>query len=267
MSPSGDWIKLHRSMEHSLAMSDDWLCRLWMACLLKANWRVGYFKGEAIQPGEFAFSYRLWCESLRVSRSKLVRGLKKLESAGQVRVKAGHHFSTVTICNWSTYQNDKIESGTPAERKPTHEPYANRTQTVRKPTPIEEVKEGKKERRKEKRDADASLSSSDSAVPVKRFEKPGADELAEYCQPRGVDPVVFFDFYESKGWRIGNAAMKDWRAAVRTWEKRNREGGGNGAGTNRGSAGKSVSRVAGREGATDRRQVVVEEFEDGQLPF
>jgi hypothetical protein len=28
------------------------------------------------------------------------------------------------------------------------------------------------------------------------------------------------NFYSSKGWKVGSAAMKDWRAAVRTWEGR-----------------------------------------------
>jgi hypothetical protein len=35
-----------------------------------------------------------------------------------------------------------------------------------------------------------------------------------------VDAQQFVDFYASKGWRVGNQPMKDWRAAVRTWERR-----------------------------------------------
>ena len=56
-----------------------------------------------------------------------------------------------------------------------------------------------------------------------RFIKPSVEEVAAYCRERGnaVDPEGFFDFYESKGWRIGKEPMKDWKAAVRTWEKRN----------------------------------------------
>ena len=34
-----------------------------------------------------------------------------------------------------------------------------------------------------------------------------------------VDPEAFFDFYESKGWKIGRNPMKDWKAAVRNWER------------------------------------------------
>lgn len=57
------------------------------------------------------------------------------------------------------------------------------------------------------------------------FQKPSLEEIREYCISRGnqVDPEQFFNFYESKGWIIGKSPMKDWRAAVRTWEKREKE--------------------------------------------
>ena len=57
----------------------------------------------------------------------------------------------------------------------------------------------------------------------KRFTPPTVDEVREYCQSRnnGIDPEAFVDFYTSKGWMVGENRMKDWRAAVRTWESRN----------------------------------------------
>ena len=56
----------------------------------------------------------------------------------------------------------------------------------------------------------------------KNFVKPTVEEIAEYCSERknGIDPQAFYDFYESKGWKVGAAKMKDWRASVRTWEQR-----------------------------------------------
>ena len=43
-----------------------------------------------------------------------------------------------------------------------------------------------------------------------------------YCEERGngIDAQSFVDFYESKGWVVGKSPMKDWKAAVRTWEQR-----------------------------------------------
>lgn len=55
-----------------------------------------------------------------------------------------------------------------------------------------------------------------------RFSPPSVEEVTAYCQERrnGVDAQRFVDFYASKGWKVGRDAMKDWRAAVRNWERR-----------------------------------------------
>ena len=54
-----------------------------------------------------------------------------------------------------------------------------------------------------------------------RFTPPTVEEVKAYCRERenNVDAERFIDFYASKGWKIGKNAMKDWRAAVRTWER------------------------------------------------
>ncbi len=76
------------------------------------------------------------------------------------------------------------------------------------------------EEKKEERVKEESAAS--GAAPSKRFVKPSLEEITVYCEERGgkVNPRQFFDFYESKGWRVGNQPMKDWRACVRTWETR-----------------------------------------------
>jgi len=60
---------------------------------------------------------------------------------------------------------------------------------------------------------------------VKRFKKPSLEELELYCTERKnkVDIQKFFDFYESNGWKVGRNSMKDWRAAIRNWEKNSYE--------------------------------------------
>jgi hypothetical protein len=57
---------------------------------------------------------------------------------------------------------------------------------------------------------------------AKRFCPPTYDEVKAYCLERknNVDPEKFIDFYQSKGWMVGKSKMKDWKASVRTWEKR-----------------------------------------------
>lgn len=55
---------------------------------------------------------------------------------------------------------------------------------------------------------------------VKRFVKPTIEQIKAYCEERnnGIDAEDFYYFYESKGWKIGSSPMKDWKAAVKTWE-------------------------------------------------
>jgi len=56
----------------------------------------------------------------------------------------------------------------------------------------------------------------------KTFIKPTVEDVKNYCLERknNINAETFIDFYESKGWKIGKNKMKDWKAAVRTWEKR-----------------------------------------------
>lgn len=55
---------------------------------------------------------------------------------------------------------------------------------------------------------------------IGRFKKPTFEEVREYCMSRDnrIDAQAFIDHYESNGWSVGKNKMKDWRAAVRTWE-------------------------------------------------
>lgn len=63
----------------------------------------------------------------------------------------------------------------------------------------------------------------DNIEPTKRFKKPTIEEIQAYCDKRnnGIDAERFYDYYESKGWKVGKTPMKDWKASVRTWERNN----------------------------------------------
>lgn len=60
-----------------------------------------------------------------------------------------------------------------------------------------------------------------------RFVPPDVEQVRAYCRERGngIDPEAFVDHYTAKGWMVGRSPMKDWRAAVRTWEQRRRSQG------------------------------------------
>lgn len=61
----------------------------------------------------------------------------------------------------------------------------------------------------------------DIEIEIYKFKKPTIEEIKSYCKERNnnVNGDKFYDFYESKGWKIGKNSMKDWKACVRTWEQ------------------------------------------------
>lgn len=90
-----------------------------------------------------------------------------------------------------------------------------KVKTISRQSPFKEKEKdkGEKERDKEK---------SATASSPSRFHKPTVDEVRAYIQESGyhVNPNDFVNFYESKGWLVGKSPMKDWKAAVRTWESK-----------------------------------------------
>ena len=54
------------------------------------------------------------------------------------------------------------------------------------------------------------------------FKKPTLDDIKNYCilRKNNIDAEAFIDFYESKNWYVGKNKMKDWKACIRTWERR-----------------------------------------------
>lgn len=82
------------------------------------------------------------------------------------------------------------------------------------------TKDKDKEKDKDK-DKDISFPP-DGVKDSARAHRPTVEEVAAYCRERGnrVDAERFVDFYASKGWKVGNQPMKDWKACVRTWERR-----------------------------------------------
>ena len=134
---------------------------------------------------------------------------------------------------------NQTETETETETKPKQ----NRNKT--KPEPNVNVNDNVNdisflEKKKQKSDAAVSdLENENSESPLetlqapkeqsgggrKRFVIPTPEEVQAYCDERknGILGQQFCDFYSSKGWKIGSQQMKDWKAAVRTWEMRRKE--------------------------------------------
>ena len=78
-----------------------------------------------------------------------------------------------------------------------------------------------KNRLEENRVVKGSSEGTDKPSQRKTFSPPTVEEVKKYIAERGskVDAERFVDFYTANGWMVGKNKMKDWKAAVRTWER------------------------------------------------
>lgn len=85
---------------------------------------------------------------------------------------------------------------------------------------------GKDRLDKDSKDKD-SVGGSGERKPQKRFTPPTLEEVKAYCQERknNVDAERWFDYYSANGWKVGRNGMKDWKATVRYWERKDKENG------------------------------------------
>lgn len=96
---------------------------------------------------------------------------------------------------------------------------ANAKQTVTHKDIHKDIQEDKE---KEERNIKETGAPSHCSQPV----RPTIEEVRAYCAEQGyssVDPQRFVDYYTANGWKVGKNPMKDWRAAVRGWESREKE--------------------------------------------
>jgi hypothetical protein len=140
------YVKLWRAFLDSEQMSDDWLCRLFVWCILRANFEPSKFKGMDLSPGQFVTGRISAASELKVSPSKWYRGIERLAEMGAIKVSANSNWTTLTLCNWQTYQSGDNKSEQPADSERTAGDTTSGQRVIQR---ADTDKEGKKERREE----------------------------------------------------------------------------------------------------------------------
>jgi hypothetical protein len=202
----GSFIKLYRSILKWEWYHDKNVCRLFIHLLLMANYEDKRWNGIVIKRGQFLTSLSGLEQQTGLTYEQARLALKKLKSTGEITCAATNSYTLVTIVKYGDYQ-DKPSGNNKQKHMPEHSRTTGRPHSGhRQTTTTKEYKET--EEYEENKEI--------------RFIKPSVDNVRAYCKERGsrVDPEAFVDFYESKGWYIGDRKMADWKAAVRTWEKR-----------------------------------------------
>ena len=189
------FIKIHRSILNWEWYSDTNTQVVFIYLLLHANWEESHFRGHTIPKGSLVTGRKKIAHDLNISERNVRTAIKHLKSTNEVTIEVTNEFSIVNIVNWEKYQGFENE----ATNKVTGE------MTIKRPT-SDHIKEYKEI--KNKRNIYINI-------------PPTLDEVRDYCLERknNVDAESFINFYESKGWMIGKNKMKDWKAAVRTWER------------------------------------------------
>lgn len=213
------YIKLHRKFRDWEWYSEPVVKIVFLHLLITANWYDSRYKGHEIKAGQTIITVNGLAEELGFSVKQVRRAMEKLERTGEISKKRANRFTVVTIENWSFYQGGDTGEGSQRAMKGQTEgnQRAVKGQTERKATSI--YKE-EKEEEEYINSARARVRHGDG-VSINRFIPPDVPEVKAYCMERGndVDPERFVNFYEAKGWMVGKNKMKDWRAAVRNWER------------------------------------------------
>jgi hypothetical protein len=136
---AGDWIKVHRQLMDSAVWTDEWLVKLWIWCLLKANYRDGFYKGKPVKRGQFVTGRITGADELNVSPSRWYRGITRLAELGGIEIHANSVWTMITVCNYTTYQDTTGDDRTANEQRMNSEWTANGQ-------PADTIEEGKKGR-------------------------------------------------------------------------------------------------------------------------
>ena len=122
--------------------------------------------------------------------------------------------NTILIANWEKHQNVKGLDNIREQNRLRQQRYRDNKKTL--------LLENKEEDKELDIDIESNATSNvTKKTPTSsRFIIPTVIEITNYCNERNnnVNPNKFYDFYEAKGWLVGKNKMKNWKAAVRTWE-------------------------------------------------
>lgn len=223
------YIRLFRKFTKWEWYDDANTMRVFLHCLLNANYSDKKWRGILIRRGSFLTSYPKLAQDLKLSKMQIRTALNKLQLTHEITLKTTSQYSIITIKNWSDYQKNNTQDNT----KITDEQHTDNTRVTPTNKDNKENKDIYNYNPLIKDNYDISYSddflqkspSQDSVQKkTKVFVKPTIEEIKQFCTEnnKNVDAESFYNFYESKNWMIGKNKMQKWKAAVCTWDRKNK---------------------------------------------
>jgi len=196
---------------------DAHLWQVWCWCMMKANHKgkfVNVRTGRGnmvvtVEPGQFIFGRKKAAMELDCPAKSVYNRMLKLVKCQNVAMQVDTHFSIVSICNWESYQSEDEAVG-----QATGHPLANHWPTNGQPM---DTNNNVKNEKNDKNEGDAPTKKKQ----IRNIIPPTVLMVSDYCIERsnGIDAQYFHDTYTARNWFISKNKMKDWQAAVRTWER------------------------------------------------
>lgn len=188
---------------------------LWITLLLMANYKNQKWHGTEVQRGQVVTSRAELMAKTGMTAQKIRTCLERLEHGGMIRRKSTNRNTLITICKYDEYQTIKeVEQPTSNQRATNEQPTNNQ--------PIS--KQGNKGTKDKENSLKRVKESEKGETPMAAFVPPTLEEVRAYIAEKGyrVDADQWWNFYSSKGWMIGKNKMAKWKAAVATWNNRDR---------------------------------------------
>ena len=231
MNKANGFIVLHRKILDWGWYGDINTFRLFIHLLLIANHEDHDFHGKTIKRGQVVTSLSSLATSASLTIRQTRTALEHLKSTGEVTSEASNQNQVISIVNYDKYQDKRQAKRQATDTRSTSETtsdrHADRQQynNINNETNKTIIRESEREKPQ-----------------PKRFIKPTREECMAYAHERGdkIDGEYFFDYYEANGWE-----MLNWKAKMRTWEKREEKykngsaGKAGNSGNTKGSVGKA----------------------------
>ena len=106
----GGAIWIHRKIIDWEWYADSATMRVFIHCLLRANWKEGRFFGEAIPRGSFVTSYRTMARELGLTERSIRTAINHLKSTHEVTQRSTNRYTVITVVNYDEYQNSDTQS-------------------------------------------------------------------------------------------------------------------------------------------------------------
>ena len=205
------YIRIYRKIEDSFFYKDSHYVHLWLHLLMKANHVRHEFvfngKKMSCERGQCITGRHKLSQETGIEVNKVNRVLKTLKNEQQIEQQTNSRFSLITIINYEDYQGD-------IEQQNKQQVNSERTASE------QQVNTNNNE-------VDTNKNEKNVIVPAaqtkrKVFEIPTLEAVQSYISEHKltVNANRFHAYYTSNGWKVGRNPMKNWKAAIVTWQNK-----------------------------------------------